>query len=93
MCDGMPDATLFREVLGRLLERTRAPVRAFGEMVVLLWESGQKQATLELERLWSEACRQHGIALLCAYPNDVFEGDSEQAIRQVCDAHTSVVMS
>lgn len=93
MRDGTPDPALFSEILDRLLERTRRPVRAFGEMVVLLWESGQKQATLELENLWSSACQQHGIALLCAYPNDVFEGDSEQAIRHVCDAHTSVVMS
>ena len=93
MRDGMPDPDLFNALLERLLERTPAPVRAFGEMVVLLWRAGQREATLELERLWSEACARHRLALLCAYPHAVFGHESEQAIRHVCAAHDSVVMT
>ena len=93
MRDGMPDTALFEAALGRLIEGRTRPVRAFGEMVVVLWKNGQRQATLALERLWTEACRKHELALLCAYPHAVFGSDSEQAIRHVCAAHDSVVMS
>ena len=93
MRDGMPDAGLFNQMLDRLLERTPGPVRAFGEMVALLWRDGLREATLELERLWNEACARHGLSLLCAYPHAIFGDEAEQAIRHICAAHDSVVMN
>lgn len=72
MVNGWPDPAAFyatmSPVLKRAARRRRRPVRAFGEMVSLLWESGQYTAAIDLETLWAELTRQHRFALLCAYP-------------------------
>jgi hypothetical protein len=95
MRDGAPDPALFEAAIGRVIERARGhgrPVRAFGEMVALLWSRGERQATLQLEAFWQELCGRSGIALLCGYQKSLFSHDADAAIRQVCGAHSSVVM-
>jgi hypothetical protein len=66
-------------------------VRAFGEMVALLWAQGHCGATVRLEYLWSRFCDQQGFSLLCAYPKSGFTSDAADSIRQICDAHSHVV--
>jgi hypothetical protein len=59
MVDGWPDEERFSRLVNRLLARATAknrPVRAFGEMVALLWGSGNVEATLPLEHLWNKIC-------------------------------------
>jgi PAS domain S-box-containing protein len=58
--DGMPDATRFRDLLRRALDKARggqpgARVRAYGEMIDLLWREGRVEAAIQLEELWNEA--------------------------------------
>jgi hypothetical protein len=94
MRDGQPDAALFEALAGELLERARTggrPVRAFGEMVQLLWERGQHDATLQLERIWQRICHAEQIPLLCAYRKDSFTSDDSGGIRRICQAHCSVI--
>ena len=87
MLRGMPDEARFRAVLSEVLTRARGngrKVRAFGEMVAMLWARGNQTGTLRLERLWGKAIREEGIALLCGYPrlgdfNE--EGSLLQAVR------------
>jgi signal transduction histidine kinase len=98
MIDDMPDPDLFREVLERLMikatadspERTR--VRAFGEMVDLLWREGNAKAAIRLEEFWNEASERHEFSLLCAYVMGNFytEGDSAQFL-EVCRNHSHVI--
>ena len=58
MLDGMPDATLFNEIVGGVLGKAvsaaegKIPrIAAFGEMVALLWAEGNTEAALRLEEL------------------------------------------
>jgi len=57
MVDGMPDPQIFTQVVGRVLQQLlngRKRVRAFGEMVAILWAQGNKAAAIRLEELWNE---------------------------------------
>lgn len=94
--DGLPERASFDELIDRLMEWTGGHgrrVRAFGEMVVLLWQQGNREGALLLESFWNAACERHGLALLCSYPQAVFGAEPGDAIRHVCDAHTSVILS
>jgi PAS domain S-box-containing protein len=72
MVKGSPDRDtfhrLFDEILSRATNgRSGARVRAYGEMVDLLWRDGLESAAVELEELWNETCSRHSLSLLCAY--------------------------
>ena len=96
MVDGMPDIELFRQSIGSVLldARRRADSRshgliAFGEMVALLWQDGNKAAALKLEELWNSAMRNITFHLHCAYPRDGFDVPND--IDSVHELHTHVV--
>ncbi|MEO5798258.1 MAG: MEDS domain-containing protein, partial [Gemmatimonadales bacterium] len=61
MVNGRPDPEKFEALVGRrvaALQQARPGVhiRAYGEMVDLLWGDGNPAAALELESLWDELC-------------------------------------
>jgi hypothetical protein len=95
MVKGMPDEAMFNEVVERLLERARAnkgrKVRAFGEMVALLWAEGQCAAAIALEQLWNKAQAVEKFPLFCAYPRAGFEGDAAASIHSVCATHSRII--
>jgi signal transduction histidine kinase len=98
MVNGTPNPDLFKDALSRQLSRMLSGepqgvrVRAFGEMVDLLWRDGNPSAALRLEELWTEAGQVYPFALLCAYMMGNFykEGDSEQ-LMSLCHAHSHVL--
>ena len=50
------DEARFRKVFDGLVERAHGkPIRAFGEMVALLWAEGREEAAVQLEDLWEAA--------------------------------------
>ncbi len=71
MVDDMPDAAKFESSIGWLMERAKGKwdraVRAYGEMVDLLWQAGNTNGALALEQLWNLAIAKHDICLLCTY--------------------------
>jgi hypothetical protein len=78
--NGWPDADLFRSVVGEALRGVQARavhtgVRAYGEMVGLLWKSGETSAAIRLEELWNQLLRSSEVSLFCAYPIDVFSSE------------------
>jgi hypothetical protein len=91
---GKPDRALFRDIVGAVLDRVRQQsrtghVRAFGEMVGLLWVAGDRPAALRLEAHWNELLRGSACSLFCAYPIDVFQGDEWSSdLEAVLGAHT-----
>jgi PAS domain S-box-containing protein len=91
MADGTPDPARFEAVVGGVVRELGAGgrrVRAFGEMVALLWADGRSEAALALEELWNGLGQRHQILLLCAYPMDAFGGASQAAaFLRVCAAH------
>ena len=93
MVDGVPSWNAFRETVGGLIAelRLRYPtVRAYGEMVDVLWQQGQAEAAIRLEMLWNKLAQSHGFALLCGYSMGNFYKKAEQ-FQTVCDLHTHVM--
>jgi hypothetical protein len=95
MVAGMPDEARFEAAVRALMERARGPgkrkVRAFGEMVALLWERRAYAATVRLEQLWSGLCEAQRFELFCAYPRDVFPKNAAESISEICRLHSRVV--
>jgi PAS domain S-box-containing protein len=99
LVNGMPDADRFHRVIDDLMaQMTRdqpARVRAFGEMVDLLWRDGARTAAIRLEELWNEAARVHRFSLLCAYVMANFvkgaEGAGSPHLATVCELHSHVL--
>ena len=89
-----PDPASFWQVISPLIRRaTEAfkPVHVFGEMVALLWDSGEANAGIEVEAMWNEIAAQYPFSLLCAYPLQSVSGDLHQdALTEVCRVHASV---
>jgi len=94
MRDGWPDEKLFTWLVADLLARAGKGgrrVRAFGEMVAVLWAKGQNGATVRLEHLWHGLCQREAFSLFCAYPRSGFTQDADVSIREICEAHSRVV--
>jgi hypothetical protein len=92
MVDGVPDDALFRRFIAEVLAELKGKrVRAFGEMVALLWERGQSEAVLSLERSWHAVCQEERLPLLCAYPRSGFSPAEGPSVWQICDTHSRVV--
>jgi len=70
---GTLDADAFERVIGGVVDRAasgvvRRSVRAYGEMVALLFKQGNVGATAELEELWNRLALSYDFHLCCAYP-------------------------
>jgi hypothetical protein len=95
MRDGEPDPRLFEAVVGDLMAEREAlasgaGMRAYGEMVDVLWKRGEKSAALRLEELWNDLQMRRSFALLCAYSMGKFYKEPA-TIHSVCATHTEVV--
>jgi DcmR-like sensory protein len=94
MVDGMPDAALFKqhvpEAIDRLCRgRKDCTIRAYGEMVDVLWQDGLTAAAIKLEMFWNRLAMTHDFSLLCGYAMGSFYKDA--GMRDVCDQHSHVV--
>ncbi len=91
---GMPNADRFARVIGgALMDAGGASrrVRAYGEMVDLLWRDGEPDAAIRLEELWNDLSSRHSFSLLCAYPMGNFYKESDRALFDaLCETHTVV---
>jgi hypothetical protein len=95
MTDGMPQWQLFQETVGATVAELCAcypAVRAYGEMVDLLWQKGQRDASLRLEGYWNELGRVHAFSLFCAYRMDPLDSQAYGGpLESVCDAHSHLM--
>jgi anti-sigma regulatory factor (Ser/Thr protein kinase) len=95
MTDSGPDRGRFMQVVGDVIERAGRGgrgVRAFGEMVALLWKAGDVAGAIELESLWNDLARHFQFSLYCAYPLSLLEANGDlDAINQVCRHHSGVL--
>jgi hypothetical protein len=95
MVDGMPEWGAFQRVCGGALQAMRrqySGVRAYGEMVDILWQRGERRAALRLEEFWNELGRQQPFSLLCAYAIDPLQPEAYGgALESVCRCHTHLI--
>ncbi len=94
MVDEWPDEPLFTRAIESVLARVTKPrdLRAFGEMVALLWADGNRQAAVRLEEMWNTFMKTHALALCCAYPLHSFGSDADASLfLKVCAKHTPVL--
>lgn len=95
MAAGQLDGTAFDQVIGGLIRRAGAGgrlVRAYGEMVGLLWDDGLVNAAAQLEALWDALGRRHPFSLFCGYRSDSAVGDGYlDAFAEVCRLHRQVI--
>jgi hypothetical protein len=94
MVGGMPEWNAFREVVGGLIARVRLQyptVRAYGEMVDILWQQGNREAAIRLEEYWNELGRLQTFSLFCAYAMDPLDAKSYSGLDSVCKVHTHFI--
>jgi hypothetical protein len=96
--DGTPDAARFKEAAAEVLQAVRAAcgpegeVRAWGEMVNLLWKRGNLAAAQRLESLWNEVIDEHGIRLLCSYEADNLAPETHAGLLgHLCAGHSQLI--
>jgi hypothetical protein len=67
-------------------------VRAYGEMVDVLWQGGRRDAAIRLEEFWNNLAQLQTFSLLCAYHMDNLDADSYRGpLDCVCKVHTHVI--
>jgi hypothetical protein len=94
MVNDWPDENLFVSLVTDLISQAKRDgksVRAFGEMVAILWAKGQIGATVRLEQLWNKFCAQEAFCLFCAYPQNGFTQDAAESLGHICSAHTQMI--
>jgi hypothetical protein len=97
MRDGVPDPQLFHALVGEALTGVRnravhSRVRAYGEMVGLLWKAGALEAAAQLERMWNDTLRNSEASLFCAYPIDILGPDFQpEKVDELLRSHTHLV--
>jgi hypothetical protein len=93
MEDDLPSSQRFVTAVEPLLERAAAKgtgttVRAYGEMVDLLWKAGRTTAATRVEMLWNELARRRAFSLLCGYAMGNFYKNA--AVEDICRQHSHV---
>ena len=95
MNKGWPDQMRFIEVTQGIIKRAskgNRRVRAFGEMVALLWAEGNRPATIRLEKLWNDIGKSDTFSLFCAYPKHGFNAEGcHGSLIDICSAHSRVI--
>ncbi len=94
MVAGSPDWKRFELAVGQqvaaLARGGTRNVRAYGEMVDILWRNGQSVAAIRLEEMWNDLRARHTFKLLCAYVIDSFY--KQDGLPGVCATHSHVML-
>jgi hypothetical protein len=71
MTDGVPNPAAFQERVGSVIRQAahgeHRTIRAYGEMVDVLWKNGMTAAAIKVETLWNQLAQTHDFKLLCGY--------------------------
>lgn len=94
MVDGMPHAEQFESAMLPVIDRAcrgreNCVIRAYGEMVDVLWKDGMEAAAVRLEMLWNQLANTRKFSLLCGYSMGSFYKDA--AFDAICHQHTHVL--
>ena len=94
MVGDIPDEAMFEANVGRMIQQALSGrptvVRAYGEMVDVLWKQGRSQSAISLEILWNKLALKHNFALLCGYAMGSFYKQTTQ-LEEIAAQHSHVV--
>jgi DNA-binding NarL/FixJ family response regulator len=98
MLRGNPDPTRFMQAFGDLImtaakaAKVENPrVAIFGECVHLLWEQGNAEAAIQMEKLGNQLANKYDVDILCGYSVDRFHRIMDDHIYQrICAEHSAV---
>jgi hypothetical protein len=99
LVDGLPDWDRFHAIADPALASITGrddprPVRAFGEMVDVLWQAGNATAAVQLEGMWNRLAGEHRFSLLCAYAmGALYQRVGEHSIDDILCTHSHVIPS
>jgi len=87
--------TLITSILEELRRRRQsAPIRAYGEMVGVLWQAGKVDVAVDLERCWQRLVVQNDLSLVCGYPiNRLAQRERPEAVNAILGQHTHSILS
>lgn len=88
------DEKIFNGFISGLIDHARqrnGKIRAFGEMVAILWDRGLYAATIRLEKLWNQLHSKSEFTLFCAYPKKGFSQLTSTSIDVICKQHATVI--
>ena len=92
---GMPEWQGFRALIGDLIAKLRLEyptVRAYGEMVDLLWRRGEREAAIRLEEFWNDLAGLQTFSLLCAYYMDNLDQAAYSGpLDCICRVHSHLI--
>ena len=99
MVNDLPDPAQFSKVTGDLIARAAKSVggeytrvSACGECAPLLWETGNMEGAVRLERLWDEIARSCGVQVLCGYPQSSLQVRAgSYAFERISAEHSAVL--
>src|SRR5689334_2449822 len=93
-----PDPVAFHDTVSALIDRAckgrrPCPVRAYGEMVDVLWKRANPTGAIKLEMLWNQVATHADFSLLCGYAVGNFykELASGPTRQTVCDHHNHMM--
>jgi DNA-binding NarL/FixJ family response regulator len=97
MLDGMPDLVQFTKLFGDLVVTASKAAKGgpnrvalFGEMCHLLWEQGNVEAAIQVEKLGKQLVRTYDVDVLCGYSlGSVHQMDS-RTLQRICAEHSAV---
>jgi len=94
--EGEPDWQRFDQVVGSAVRDLRsrlggAGLRAYGEMVDLLWKSGKLGAATKLETFWNRLLEEGRFGLFCAYTVDVLGPTEGRDLLEMVSTHSHLL--
>jgi len=98
MVGSEPDPVRFHATVDQLIarackDRLPCPVRAYGEMVDVLWKRANPEGAIRLEMLWNRVATPAQFSLICGYAVGNFykEVDKGPNFQTVCEHHNHII--
>ncbi|HUQ20704.1 MAG TPA: ATP-binding protein [Gemmatimonadaceae bacterium] len=97
MDGNFPDPARFRGTVGSVVQNSLSLtgnrcIRAYGEMVDLLWKDGNTDGAIRLEEMWNDLAKSYSFSLLCAYAMGNFYKESHSGdFQRICQSHGHVI--
>lgn len=94
MINNSPDEKLFFDFVYHLLNSVKKDGRkvlVFGELVAMLLEQHNYNATVQLEDLWHQLVHKNSFTLYCAYPKSGLKQNASESIARICESHHTLI--